>query len=157
MLIPASSGTPGPGEITRWFEGLEVLVHREDDRRIGVKSTALLFGDAVLVSGSLVDYPDNRDRPDLPDTSRLSPHLHFGEISPHRVWRHLQAPSSNCFASPLCPRSLPPGMRLPCHVPPMFMRRSFYAHASNRFCFYKHWIVNVRGLGKSFSQGIVFG
>ena len=26
--------SPGPGEITRWFEGLDVLVHREDDRRI---------------------------------------------------------------------------------------------------------------------------
>ncbi len=32
------------------------------------------------------DYGDNRDRPDLPATSRLSPHLHWGELSPHEAW-----------------------------------------------------------------------
>jgi len=31
-------------------------------------------------------YQNNRDRPDLAGTSRLSPHLHFGEISPGRIW-----------------------------------------------------------------------
>ena len=40
---------------------------------------------------ALADYPENRDRPDLPGTSRLSPHLHFGEISPGRVWRAVTA------------------------------------------------------------------
>ena len=30
-------------------------------------------------------YPEARDRPDLEGVSRLSPHLHFGEISPHKV------------------------------------------------------------------------
>jgi len=35
---------------------------------------------------ALSDYADARDRPDLPGTSRLSPHLHFGEISPGCVW-----------------------------------------------------------------------
>lgn len=30
-------------------------------------------------------YSENRDRPDLSGTSRLSPHLHFGEISPRRI------------------------------------------------------------------------
>ena len=34
---------------------------------------------------AMADYADNRDRPDLPDTSRLSPHLHFGEISPRQI------------------------------------------------------------------------
>ena len=32
-------------------------------------------------------YAQNRDRPDSPSTSRLSPYLHFGEISPRQVWR----------------------------------------------------------------------
>ena len=36
---------------------------------------------------SLSGYSDARDRPDLPGTSRLSPHLHFGEIGPAQVWR----------------------------------------------------------------------
>jgi deoxyribodipyrimidine photo-lyase len=36
---------------------------------------------------ALSGYPVNRDRPDMAGTSRLSPHLHFGEISPGQVWR----------------------------------------------------------------------
>ncbi|MBR0716046.1 deoxyribodipyrimidine photo-lyase [Bradyrhizobium liaoningense] len=31
-------------------------------------------------------YAGDRDRPDLAGTSRLSPHLRFGEISPRQVW-----------------------------------------------------------------------
>ena len=31
-------------------------------------------------------YPVARDRPDESGTSRLSPHLHFGEISPRQIW-----------------------------------------------------------------------
>jgi deoxyribodipyrimidine photo-lyase len=31
-------------------------------------------------------YADQRDRPDREATSRLSPHLHFGEVSPGQVW-----------------------------------------------------------------------
>ena len=31
-------------------------------------------------------YKDDRDRPGRPGTSRLSPHLHFGEISPATIW-----------------------------------------------------------------------
>ena len=45
---------------------------------------------------ALADYAELRDRPDLPGTSRLSPHLHFGEISPRQVWfglhERLQSP-----------------------------------------------------------------
>ena len=32
------------------------------------------------------DYDAARDRPDQEGTSRLSPHLHFGELSPRMVW-----------------------------------------------------------------------
>ena len=35
---------------------------------------------------ALQHYAEGRDRPDKPFTSRLSPHLHWGEISPHQVW-----------------------------------------------------------------------
>ncbi len=35
----------------------------------------------------LAHYDAGRDRPDLPGTSRLSPHLHWGEISPREVWQ----------------------------------------------------------------------
>jgi deoxyribodipyrimidine photo-lyase len=35
---------------------------------------------------STADYAHERDRPDHDGTSRLSPHLHFGEVSPQQVW-----------------------------------------------------------------------
>jgi deoxyribodipyrimidine photo-lyase len=38
---------------------------------------------------SLPDYPVDRDIPGSPGTSRLSPHLHFGEISPVQIWQTL--------------------------------------------------------------------
>jgi len=36
------------------------------------------------------DYADQRNRPDVAGTSRLSAHLHFGEISPRQVWHGLR-------------------------------------------------------------------
>lgn len=41
---------------------------------------------AAFVGGDLTNYAEMRDRPDLSATSRLSPHLRFGEISPRLVW-----------------------------------------------------------------------
>jgi deoxyribodipyrimidine photo-lyase len=38
----------------------------------------------------LLTYADGRNRPDLLGTSRLSPHLHFGEISPRQVWHAVE-------------------------------------------------------------------
>ena len=35
----------------------------------------------------LLSYAEGRNRPDLVGTSRVSPHLHFGEISPRQVWQ----------------------------------------------------------------------
>lgn len=39
-----------------------------------------------FLAKALDQYSDGRDRPDHTGTSSLSPHLHFGEISPRRVW-----------------------------------------------------------------------
>lgn len=39
-----------------------------------------------FLDSALTDYSDDRNRPDKRGTSRLSPHLHFGEISPHQCW-----------------------------------------------------------------------
>ncbi len=35
----------------------------------------------------LYHYKDSRNYPARPNISKLSPHLHFGEISPHQVWK----------------------------------------------------------------------
>jgi deoxyribodipyrimidine photo-lyase len=40
-----------------------------------------------FIDQDLHRYADGRDRPDLHCTSRLSPHLHFGEIGPRQVWQ----------------------------------------------------------------------
>jgi len=40
---------------------------------------------AHFLDTRLSRYGEDRDRPDMPGTSRLSPHLHFGEISPRRL------------------------------------------------------------------------
>jgi deoxyribodipyrimidine photo-lyase len=37
------------------------------------------------------NYKEGRNRPDLENVSRLSPHLHFGEVSPHQVWHAANA------------------------------------------------------------------
>jgi len=43
---------------------------------------------ANFVAGSVGDYPEDRNRPDKDKgTSRLSPHLAFGEISPKQIWQ----------------------------------------------------------------------
>jgi deoxyribodipyrimidine photo-lyase len=39
----------------------------------------------------LADYAEARDRPAAPGTSRLSPHLHFGEIGPRQILAQVRA------------------------------------------------------------------
>ncbi len=39
-----------------------------------------------FLAAALKSYTEDRNRPDRSGTSRLSPHLHFGEISPHQCW-----------------------------------------------------------------------
>ncbi len=44
----------------------------------------------VFVEGALQGYRQERDRPDRVGTSRISPHLHFGEIAPWRIVAELE-------------------------------------------------------------------
>ena len=44
-----------------------------------------------FVSGPIAAYGTARDRPDQTGTSALSPHLHYGEISPRRIWHAVRA------------------------------------------------------------------
>jgi deoxyribodipyrimidine photo-lyase len=39
-----------------------------------------------MLDGHVEPYPAERDFPAHPGTSRLSPHLHFGEIGPRQIW-----------------------------------------------------------------------
>ena len=40
----------------------------------------------LFLDGPVKDYGETRNLPAQPGTSRLSPHLHFGELSPRQVW-----------------------------------------------------------------------
>ncbi|HEX5398104.1 MAG TPA: deoxyribodipyrimidine photo-lyase [Verrucomicrobiae bacterium] len=43
-----------------------------------------------FLATAVSDYSEKRNRPDLTGTSRLSPYLHFGEISPHQIWHEVK-------------------------------------------------------------------
>ena len=60
--------------------------------------------DAFLKS-ELEGYGELRNRPDLPHVSRLSPHLHWGEVSPRQVWARAT------FAAERDPRLAPDGQK----------------------------------------------
>ena len=47
-----------------------------------------------FIEDALEDYAVGRNRPDRTGTSRLSPHLHFGEISPRQILHRLYATST---------------------------------------------------------------
>jgi len=44
----------------------------------------------IFIDGALNGYRSDRDRPDRVGTSRLSPHLHFGEVAPWRIVAELE-------------------------------------------------------------------
>ena len=62
-----------------WATGFDVWTPGED----GAKAAFRTFLDVVG------EYDRARNMPSEPGTSRLSPHLHFGEISPATVWHHV--------------------------------------------------------------------
>jgi deoxyribodipyrimidine photo-lyase len=53
---------------------------------------------ARFLDDGLARYAGGRDRPDQDNTSRLSPHLHFGEIGPRQIWRALQTAKRDASA-----------------------------------------------------------
>ncbi len=44
-----------------------------------------------FLAAGLLGYDELRNRPDQPGVSRLSPHLHFGELSPRQIWWEVRA------------------------------------------------------------------
>ncbi|UCF68100.1 MAG: deoxyribodipyrimidine photo-lyase [Acidobacteriota bacterium] len=61
-----------------WAEGLR---HQWSPGEVGARRQLERF-----VGRALRSYDDDRNRPDLDGSSRLSPFLHFGELSPRQVW-----------------------------------------------------------------------
>lgn len=63
-----------------WAAGLRETWNPGEDGAIDRAQSFLRHG--------LDGYAEARNRPDHDGTSMLSPHLHFGEISPRQLWRH---------------------------------------------------------------------
>lgn len=61
---------------------------------------------AAFLDKGLAGYATLRNRPDLENVSRLSPHLHWGEISPRQVWAAVKT------AATAAPRLLQDGDKL---------------------------------------------
>jgi len=90
--LPAPARLPGPAHWPRSepLERLGLLPRISWDDGI---RTAWTPGEAggrrqldAFAEKALLTYTEERNRPDRPGTSRLSPHLHFGEVGPRQVW-----------------------------------------------------------------------
>lgn len=53
-----------------------------------------------FVRGQMEDYAEKRDLPAQAGTSRLSPHLHFGEIGPRQIWAAVRAAGADTGTFP---------------------------------------------------------
>ncbi|MGE0733477.1 MAG: deoxyribodipyrimidine photo-lyase [Alphaproteobacteria bacterium] len=83
---------PASDDLAAWR-----LLPRQPDWAGGLRATWTPGEDGAqaqldhFFNNALADYRDGRDRPDREFTSRLSPHLHFGEIGPRQVWHAARA------------------------------------------------------------------
>lgn len=56
-----------------------------------------------FLNQGIVHYPTDRDRPDIEGVSKLSPYLHFGEITPRMIWHEVlkkfpsETPFRDCY------------------------------------------------------------
>lgn len=83
---------PVPGEVALDALGLQPVPRWDntwDEWIPGEQGAALAL--QAFIDSKLHTYSEGRDRPDRALTSRLSPHLHFGEIAPWRVAAELDA------------------------------------------------------------------
>ena len=79
---------------TRWDKQLE------PHWKIGEEGAYLRF--QQFLDEGLAHYKDGRNFPAKPYVSRLSPYLHFGEISPNQIWHAVRALSSDTHADHFC-------------------------------------------------------
>lgn len=93
--LPAPSRLIAPSHWPRSLQIADFGLEPQIDWAGGIR-TAWTPGEAAALERlrsfaqiGLGGYSAERDRPDHDGTSRLSPHLHFGEISPVQIWHAL--------------------------------------------------------------------
>ena len=68
--------------------------------KIGEKAAAARF--SQFMKHGIEDYQIARDFPSVPSLSRISPYLHFGEISPNHLWYGARLKGNNTQADLFC-------------------------------------------------------
>jgi len=95
LPLPPPRFLPAPA---RWPQSLplcELKLEPKHDWAAGLRdawqpgATGAATQMRQFLQTTLSGYAEHRDRPDRPVSSRLSPHLHFGEISPRRLWHQI--------------------------------------------------------------------
>ena len=95
-VAPAGSGPaqwtpPVPGPTGVELDTLGLLPRPRWDRTVvaawGIGEAAARARLASFIAEGVERYAARRDLPAVDGVSRLSPHLHFGEVSPRQVWR----------------------------------------------------------------------
>ena len=75
----------------KWYQGME---ENWQPGELGAEKELNFF-----LNESAIQYLSGRDIPSIRATSRLSPHLHFGEISPRQIWHAVQNKSAKTQTS----------------------------------------------------------
>ncbi|WP_242146492.1 cryptochrome/photolyase family protein [Sphingomonas sp. BAUL-RG-20F-R05-02] len=87
-VIPAPSHWPHGERLSDW-----ALLPTKPDWATGFSEwepgEAAAHRQLVAFRDAAADYADTRNLPSVDGSSRLSPHLHFGELSPAQVWHAL--------------------------------------------------------------------
>jgi deoxyribodipyrimidine photo-lyase len=101
-VIPAPQAFPASDELASWH-----LRPTRPDWAGGLRRLWRPGEDGALdrlrqfLDGPLEAYHQRRDAPGEEGTSRLSPHLHFGEISPHRILDAVRTRSLELTGNPV--------------------------------------------------------
>ena len=95
--LPAPKTIPAPAQFPQSLTIDELALEPKINWAGGLKSAwqpgeggarAML---KQFLADTFENYSETRNRPDKIGTSRLSPYLHFGEISPRQIWHSLRA------------------------------------------------------------------
>lgn len=94
--LPSPKSLPAPARWPKTLRLDELELEPKIDWALGIRATwqpgepGAQANLRRFLALAFDNYNSGRDRPDLTGTSRLSPHLHFGEISPRQVWNSVR-------------------------------------------------------------------
>jgi len=108
QLKPAPQRIPAPNDFSK-SDDLNSwgLLPTKPDWASGLRDAWTPGEDAAqsrlhdFIDAAVFDYQDKRNLPGVSGTSRLSPHLHFGEIGPRQIWHTVIASALDQTGSPM--------------------------------------------------------